>query len=245
MNLSGKVALVTGGAKRIGRATALELARRGCDVAIHYHTSRADAEQTAADIRALGRRAMLLCANLADPTAARALPGQVAAELGRLDVLINNASMFEEMSLESFTVEHWNCTLAVNLTAPMVLSHAAFPLLRASRAGRIVNLSDISAERPWTSHLGYCVSKAALSCLTVALASAMAPDVYVNAVALGVALFPENYTEARKKEVIRNIPALRPGTIEEVAATICFLVDGSDYITGAVLACDGGRSLAW
>lgn len=245
MNLTGKAALITGGAKRIGRTTALELARRGCDIAIHYHTSQFDAEETARLVEAEGRRAVLLRADLADPAAAARLPQQAVDALGRLNILINNASVFEEMSLASFSLDDWQRTLAVNLTAPMVLSNAAFPLLRADKCGRIVNLSDIAAERPWPNHLAYCVSKAALSCLTVALANAMAPDVHVNAVALGIALFPEHYDEAKRRELIRNVPAMRAGTLEEVAATITFLVAGSDYITGAVLPCDGGRSIAW
>ena len=245
MNLSGKAALITGGAKRIGRTTALELARRGCDIAVHYCTSKSDAEETARLIEAEGRKVVLLKADLSDPAAAARLPGLAADALGRLNILVNNASVFEEMSLASFSIENWQRTLAVNLTAPMVLSNAAFPLLRADKSGRIVNLSDIAAERPWPNHLAYCVSKAALSCLTVALAGAMAPDVHVNAVALGIALFPEHYDEAKRRELIRNVPAMRAGTMEEVAATIAFLVAGSDYITGAVLACDGGRSIAW
>ncbi len=245
MNLNGKAALITGGAKRIGRTTALELARRGCDIAIHYCTSQTDAEETKRLVEAEGRRAILLQADLSDPAAAARLPQQAADGLGRLNILVNNASVFEEMSLSSFSIENWQRTLAVNLTAPMVLSNAAFPLLRADKSGRIVNLSDIAAERPWPNHLAYCVSKAALSCLTVALAGAMAPDVHVNAVALGIALFPEHYDEAKRRELIRNVPAMRAGTLEEVAATITFLVAGSDYITGAVLPCDGGRSIAW
>ncbi|MFH1418848.1 MAG: SDR family oxidoreductase [Planctomycetota bacterium] len=245
MKIEGHVALITGAAKRIGRAIALELAQRGCDIAVHYHTSEAEAFETAELIRAGGRKAITIQASLSDADAAAALPKKTVDELGRLDILINNASIFEPMSLDDFSPARWNETLAVNLTAPMILSHAAYPYLSAEGQGRIVNLGDICAERPWPNHLAYCVSKAGLSSLTQALAKAMAPSVRVNAVAPGAALFPEDWSRDQIKAVTRRVPALRAGTPEEVAATVRFLVTDCDYITGAILAVDGGRNIAW
>lgn len=241
----GRVALITGAAKRIGRAIALELAESGCDIAIHCHTSRDQAEETAEMIRRLDRRATVLTADLADPQAAAALVGQTIEALGELNVLINNASVYERMSLSDFSLPAWNATLALNLTAPMVLAHAAYPHLCADRNGQIVNLLDIAAERPWSDHLSYCVSKAGLSTLTSALAKAMAPDVRVNGVAPGAALFPENEDKAAIKAITRRIPALRLGTVEEIAAAVRFMVCDATYLTGAILNVDGGRSIAW
>jgi pteridine reductase len=245
LKLERKIALVTGAAKRIGRATALELARQGCDVAVHCHTSVQEADETVQMIRQLGRRAAVFDANLANPDETTALPARVVASFGGLNILINNASTFDPMTVDSFSLGKWNETIGVNLSAPMLLSHAAWPYLKADGEGRIVNLTDICADRPWPDHLAYCVSKAGLTCLTVALAKAMAPQVFVNAVAVGAAVAPEHYSPEQVKEITRNTPAMRLGTVEEVAATVCFLVSGSDYITGAILACDGGRSIAW
>lgn len=240
-----RVALVTGGARRIGRAIALDLADFGCDVAVHCHTSRAEAGETAEMIRGRGRRAVVLEADLKDPEATAALARQTAEALGGLDILVNNASSFERMTLEAFSLAEWNATLAVNLTAPMVLAQAAWPYLRADHAGRIVNLLDIAADRPWPDYLAYCVSKAALANLTTALAKAMAPDVHVNGVAPGAALSAKGADAENLKAITRRIPALRVGTVEEIAAVVRFMVSGATYMTGTILNVDGGRGIAW
>lgn len=240
-----KVALVTGGAKRIGRAIALELARGGYDVAVHCHTSRAEAIETARMIGEMGRRSTVLSADLGDPEAAAALPRRTAEALGSLSILVNNASTFEKMPFAGFRLEDWNATLAVNLTGPMVLSHAAYEFLKESPPGHIVNLLDIASDRPWPDYLAYCTSKAALSTLTLALAKALAPEVHVNGVAPGAALFPESQNPAERKEITRRIPAMREGTAEEIAAVVRFMVSGASYMTGSVLNVDGGRSIAW
>jgi pteridine reductase len=245
VDIQGDVALITGSARRIGRATALELARCGCDVAIHYNASAADAEETAEAVRRAGRRAVTLAAPLTDPDATSALPDRAVKALGHLDILVNNASTFVPMSLADFALAEWNRTLMVNLTAPMVLAHAAYPHLKARQRGRIVNLLDICVDRPWPEYLAYCASKAGLSTLTQALAKAMAPDVRVNGVAPGAAMFPEDYDEEKIKAITRHIPGLRAGSPEDVAAAVRFLVAGCDYITGAILAVDGGRNIAW
>lgn len=245
MELEGRVALVTGGAKRIGRIIALELAGCGCDVAVHCHTSQEDAEATVAMIRRLGRRATMLTADLADPQATVALAEQTVKALGALNIVVNNASTFERMNLDDFSLSDWNAALAVNMTAPMLLSHAAYPHLRASPTGHIVNLLDIAAERPWPDYLSYCASKAGLANLTLALAKAMSPEVHVNGVAPGAALFPEHYGQDEIKAITRRIPAMRWGTSEDVAAAVRFMVTGATYMTGTILNVDGGRSIAW
>jgi NAD(P)-dependent dehydrogenase (short-subunit alcohol dehydrogenase family) len=237
--------LVTGAARRIGRAIALDLAKHGCDVAVQYSDSESEAQKTADMIGDLGRRAVLLKADMADVDAVAALPQQAAEALDGLHVLVNNAAVFEPMTLSEFSIERWNTTLATNLTAPMVLSHAAYPILRADHRGRIINVADIAAARPGPDHLAYCVSKAGLTTLTLALAKAMAPDVRVNAVAPGADLFPETEDKQELKAVSRRVPALRPGDPEDIAAAVRFMAMRCHYITGAVLAVDGGRSIAW
>lgn len=237
------VALVTGGPRRVGRAIALELARAGCDVAVHYHTSDDDARRTADDIRALGRRATLLKADLEDSAAAGSLPGRCAADLGRLDIVVNNAASFDEMSLESFDLARWNRTLAVNLTAPAVVAHHAAPLIQAG--GAIVNICDILAERPARNYIAYCAAKAGLVSLTHSLARTLAPRIRVNGVSPGIAAWPEHFTEDQKKALIARVPAQRAGTPDEVAAAVRFLAIDAVYVTGVVLAVDGGRAVAW
>ncbi len=240
---STPVALVTGAARRVGRAIALELARAGCDVAIHHHNSEEDARRTADEIRALGRRAALLKADLAVPADAAKLPERCAAELGKLDILVNNAASFDEMSLENFNVERWNRTLAVNLTAPAIIAHHAAPLMRAPAA--VINICDILAERPASNYIAYCAAKAGLVSFTLALAKSLAPNVRVNGVAPGIAAWPEHFTDVQKKSLLARVPAQRAGSPEEVAAAVRFLALEAVYVTGVILAVDGGRSVAW
>lgn len=237
------VALVTGAARRVGRAIALELARAGCDIAVHHRSNEDDALRTAEDIRALGRRAALLKVDLEDPAAAAKLPERCAAELGRLDILVNNAASFDEMSLQAFDLARWNRTLAVNLTAPAILAHHAAPLMHANAA--IINICDILAERPASNYLAYCAAKAGLVCLTIALARSLAPKIRVNGVSPGIAEWPEHFTDDLKKSLVARVPAQRPGTPDEVAAAVRFLAIDAVYVTGHVLAVDGGRSIAW
>lgn len=241
--LAGKAALITGAARRIGRATALELARAGCDVAVHYRTSKADAERLAAAIHESGHRAILLCADLADPEQVRTLPGRVLSEWGRLDILVNNASVFNRMTLAEFDLTEWNHTMMVNLAAPVLLSHTAAPHMQAG--GTIVNLCDIASERPWPSSLAYCASKAGLVAMTRALARELAPRIRVNAVSPGVAEWPEDFSETQKAALLARIPARRAGTAEDIAAAVTFLARDASYLTGVVLGVDGGRGIAW
>ena len=178
MELAERVVLVTGAARRVGRAIARRLAQAGCRVAAHYHTSAGDALETAAECRAAGAAAEVFDADLADPPAVAQLVPRVLAHFGRLDVLINNASVFEPMTFEQFDLADWERTLRINLTAPLALAHAARGALRQSR-GRIVNLCDAATGQAWPDHLAYIVSKAALETLTRVLARALAPEINV------------------------------------------------------------------
>lgn len=246
MELLGKVALVTGGARRVGRAIVLELACAGCDVVVHFDRSRDEADTAAGEVRAMGRRAVSVAAALEDAAAWKSIVDCAVGAFGRLDVLVNNASTFvtdASDTLEAFDPDRWERMLRVNLLAPMGLCHHAAPHLAANGAGRIVNLLDIAAERPWSTHLAYVSSKAALAAMTRALAKALAPGVCVNGIAPGIAVFPESYDEELRRALVERVPLKRAGTPEDIARTVRFLVESGDYITGQIVNVDGGRSL--
>ena len=235
--------MVTGAARRVGRAIALALADAGADIALHYYTSRRDAGETAAQIRLTGRRCLLVSGDLADPAAPERMIAQVVDGLGRLDVLVNNASVFECRTLAASDTAFWQRTLAVNLQTPALLARSAAPQMMLAGAGRIVNLADILAERPPRGYAAYVASKAGLIGLTRALARELAPAITVNAVAPGIAEFPEEYDAEMQGKLIEKVPLERPGTSEEVAALVRFLVTQGAYITGQTLCIDGGRSI--
>ncbi len=246
MNLNGTVALVTGGAKRVGRAIVLELARAGCNVAIHFRNSHTEAEQLASEVGRIGRRAVTIRGDLCDTASWSAIIRQTIDGLDRLDVLVNNASVFltgKPDSIDAFNHQQWEAVYRVNLVAPMALSHHARPYLEAHGGGKIVNLCDVSAERPLPKHLAYSTSKAALIALTKGLARVMAPSVQVNGVAPGIAVFPDEYSAALRGKLTSQVPLGREGTPREVARLVRFLVESGDYITGQVIPIDGGRSL--
>jgi pteridine reductase len=241
MDLTGRVVLITGAGRRVGRALALRLAGARCRIAVHYHNSQAEAEATAEECRrAGGGAAEVFRADLADERDTAALVPAVLAHFGALDVLVNNASEFRTQTLDEFALPDWERTLRVNLTAPMVLAHAARDALRAAR-GRIINLCDVSTRRPWPDHLAYMVSKGGLETLTQVLARALAPEVNVVGIAPGVAAWPENYDDATRARLLARVPLGRAGTPEDVAALVHFVLAEGDYITGAVLPVDGGR----
>jgi pteridine reductase len=242
MDLKGRVALVTGAGRRVGRAIALRLAAAGCGVAVHYRRSQDEAAEVAAACRRAGGRSEALPADLEDASACESLVAATAARFGRLDALINNAAQFEPMSLDDFDLRAWERTLRINLTAPMLLSHAARELLRAV-GGRIVNLCDAGVDRPWPNHLAYCVSKAALEALTRSLAAALAPAITVVGIAPGVAAWPEHYDDATRNRLTARIPLRRAGTVDDIAGAVHFVLAEGDYITGTIIPIDGGRRL--
>lgn len=243
MELTHKTALVTGAAKRIGRAIALALADGGCNVAVHYRSSEADAVSLHDRIAAMGRRCCLVQGDLDDPDVPGRLIDETVGALGGLTILVNSASVFGRMTLGGFDQATWQRELQVNLTAVAALCHHARPHLERNGAGKIVNLCDISAERPWKGHLAYCVSKAGLAGLTKALARELAPAVQVNGVAPGIVVFPEGYDQQTRQALVARIPLGRPGSPEDVASTVRFLAEQGDYITGQIIPVDGGRSL--
>lgn len=244
--LDGKVALVTGAARRIGAAIATQLHASGARVAIHYRGSAAEANQLAETLNA-GRAdsAITLQADLLDLDALPRLVAAVVEWGGRLDILVNNASTFYPTPLGEITEQHWNDLLGSNLKAPLFLSQAAMPDLAANN-GSIINIVDIHAQRPLLNHPVYGSAKAGLVMLTRALAKDLAPKIRVNGVAPGAILWPEDgMSESVKQSIIGQVPLERPGDPDDIAGAVLYLVRDASYVTGQIIAVDGGRSIGW
>ena len=222
MSLNGKMVMVTGAGKRVGRALALSVARSGADVVIHYGNSRPEAESIQAEIESLGRKAFLVQGDLADPEQVGSLIGR-AREHGPLFALVNSAAIFEPLNWENTTLQDWNRHLMVNLTAPFLLSQAFARTLGPQDSGRIVNLLDWRALRPGPDHLPYTISKSALAALTSSLAVGLAPRVTVNGLALGAIMPPSEGKAA--EDILSHIPARRWADLEEVGKALIFLLD--------------------
>lgn len=240
MALQDRTVLITGAARRVGRALALACARAGADVVVHYGSSQAEAESLQVEVQALGRRALLAQADLNDPRAVERLIERATA-WAPLYALVNNASEFEPLDWRATTLEDWNRNLMVNLTAPFLLSQGFARRLPEGAEGRIVNLLDWRALRPGDDHLPYTISKAGLAALTRSLAAAFAPRITVNGLALGAILPPS--PNADLSALIAKVPAGRWAELEEVERALLFLLEGPAYITGEVLHVDGGRHL--
>ena len=245
MQLTDRVALITGG-RRIGAAVATELARGGVDVALAYRTSRAEADETAAVVRSFGRRAVVLRADLASPQDCARVVDDTVNDLGRLDVLVNMASIYQSRSFDEITVEDWDTQFAVDLRAAWLCARAAVPHMRRVRGGRIINFSDWVARsgRPrYLGYLPYYVAKAGVVALTEALALELASDqILVNAIAPGPIVAPEGTPDEEFAKVEQATPLGRWGGEIEIAKTVLALID-SDFITGETIRVDGGRHL--
>jgi NAD(P)-dependent dehydrogenase (short-subunit alcohol dehydrogenase family) len=238
VEIRGARALVTGGARRIGRALVEGLAAEGARVAIHCHTSADEAEALAAACPG----SVVLRADLADPAARDGLVARAVEALGGLDILVNNASTYVRTDLEDIDAHAWDRALAVNLTAPFFLARDAGLHMRSSGGGVIVNLTDWAVDRPYPAYLPYFAAKGGLASATRGLARALAPEVRVNAVAPGPILLPEGASAAYEGEVVRATPLGRLGGADAIVAAVMFLI-GNDFVTGSTLSVDGGRSL--
>ena len=238
--LSGQTALVTGAAKRIGRAIALAYAEAGANVAITYRDSSAEADQTVADLAALGIDASAHRCNLDSPEDIAASVAAVVAEHGRLDLLVNNAGTFASAALEDITAEQWDAMFATNTRGPFLMAKAALPHLREAR-GRILNIGSLGGIQPWATHGHYCTSKAALHMLSNVMAKAWAPEVSVNCIAPGMIVQGE--VGAAYTHFAERTPMKRNGTAADVAVAALFFATGPHFITGQLLAVDGGLGL--
>jgi NAD(P)-dependent dehydrogenase (short-subunit alcohol dehydrogenase family) len=239
-SLEGKTALVTGAAKRIGRSLALALAEQGADVAITYRSSEADAKATVAAIRKHGVRATAVHCDVSDMACVRDAVDAAIGELGRIDLLVNNAGLFETLPLESISIEQWDAMLNTNTRGPFLMAQAAHAELK-QRHGRIVNIGSLGGLHPWATHGHYCVSKAALHMLTKTMAKAWAPEISVNCVAPGMIVNGE--VDAGYEHFEEKTPMRRNGKPEDVAAAVLFFATGPKFITGQVLSVDGGLGL--
>jgi pteridine reductase len=240
MDLPGKVALVTGAGRRLGRAMAQALAERGASVALHYNRSQDGARSLEQEIQGAGGRAACFPADLTDAHAAEELPRQVAARMGGLDVLVNSAAVMQRLSLEETTPEQWDAILALNLRSVFFCTRGAAPALRRAR-GKVVNLADLAGLEPWPGFAAHSISKAGVIMLTKVLARSLAPEVTVNAIAPGAVLVPEDYSAEDRERLVRSTPLRRLGSPSDVVSALLYLLEGGDYVTGEVLVVDGGR----
>jgi 3-oxoacyl-[acyl-carrier protein] reductase/pteridine reductase len=238
--LKGKTVLVTGAAKRIGRAIALALAERGASTAITYLSSQPEAEKTVRALAAHDVDALAVRCDLRDPESIQQTVSSVVEEFGQLDLLVNNAGIFESEPLEDISVEQWDAMFATNTRAPFLMAKAAHPYLRAAK-GRILNIGSLGGLHPWATHAHYCTSKAALHMLSKTMAKAWAPEISVNCIAPGMIVQGE-VVEAYE-HFARKTPMQRNGTAHDVAAAAIFFATAPHFITGQLLAVDGGLGL--
>ena len=239
-SLRDRVALVTGAAKRIGRAVAIRLASEGADVVIHYHKSKSEAEDAVAEIEKLGRKSVALQADLCSVAQIQRLVQQTAERFGRLDILVNSAANFIPARLEETSEKMWDDALNTNLKGPFFSAQAAAPLLKKS-GGVIINFADIGGILPWTGYIPHCAAKAGVIMLTKCLAKALAPEVRVNAIAPGTITMSGDPSEW-EADFIRRAPLGRAGNTEDIADAVSYLIHAK-FMTGQVLVLDGGRTL--
>jgi 3-oxoacyl-[acyl-carrier protein] reductase/pteridine reductase len=248
--LGGKTALITGAARRLGRASALALAEAGADVAITFRNSERDARETVVDLCGLGVRAFALQCDITDEGSVRAMMKEAGRELGRIDILVNNAANYETAEFEKLTVRQWDAIFASNTRGPFLVSREALKWMRRDRGrsagkleAKIINMGSLGGLRPWATHAHYCSSKAALHMLTKVMAKGLAPEIAVNAVAPGMIDLGEKSAAAFMRRMAKQTPLRRNGRGEEVAAAVLFFATAPQFITGQILAVDGGLGL--
>ncbi len=240
--LSGKVVLVTGAAKRLGRAIAVAAAENGADVAITYRNSAREARAVVGELARHGVEALAVRCDITDEMNVREMVKEVAAALGGIDVLVNNAANYETAEFEKLTVEQWDAMFASNTRGPFLVSREALPHLR-KRRGRIVNMGSLGGLRPWATHAHYCSSKAAVHMLTKVMAKALAPEIAVNAVAPGMIELGEKAAAAFMRRMATQTPMRRNGTAADIVAAVMFFATAPSFITGQIMAVDGGLAL--
>lgn len=248
--LRGKTALLTGAARRLGRASAMALAQAGADVAITYRDSAQAARETVVDLSACGVRAFALHCDVTDEASVRAMMKEAGRELGRIDILVNNAANYETAEFDKLTVEQWDAIFASNTRGPFLVSREALKWMRRNRGknsgpieAKIINMGSLGGLRPWATHAHYCSSKAALHMLTKVMAKALAPEIAVNAVAPGMIDLRERSAATFMRKMAKQTPMLRNGRAEEIGAAVLFFATAPQFITGQILAVDGGLGL--
>ncbi len=241
-DLSGKVVLVTGGAKRLGKAMCLSLARSGAQIAFTYLASVEEARKTLQEIEQVGAKCVAVSCDVRDVDSIRRALQSVLKELGKLDVLVNNAGVYETTAFADLTNEQWDNTFAVNVRGPFLMSRACAPALRQTQ-GRIINIGSLGGEKPWATHAHYCSSKAALHMLTQTMAKALAPEIAVNCVAPGMIAMPGAAADAMQDRFAEKTPMRRNGTPEDVVSAVKYFAAAPHFVTGQILTVDGGLGL--
>lgn len=258
--LLGKTALVTGAARRLGRASALALAQAGADVAITFRNSAREARETVVDLSGFGVRAFALRCDVTDEASVRAMMKDAGRELGRIDILVNNAANYEAVEFEKLTVRQWDAIFASNTRGPFLVTREALKWMRrkcgkgsnrnagkaavqAKIEAKIINMGSLGGLRPWATNAHYCSSKAALHMLTKVMAKALAPEIAVNAVAPGMIDLGEKSAAAFMRRMAKHTPMARNGRGDEIAQAVLFFATAPQFITGQILAVDGGLGL--
>jgi 3-oxoacyl-[acyl-carrier protein] reductase/pteridine reductase len=250
--LRGKTCLITGAALRLGRASALALAQAGADVAITFRNSAREAQHTVVDLTSCGVRAFALHCDVTDEASVKSMMKEAGRELGRIDILVNNAANYNTAEFERLTVRQWDAMFASNTRGPFLVSREALKWMRRKPTGarrsepieaRIINMGSLGGLRPWPTHAHYCSSKAALHMLTKVMAKALAPEIAVNAVAPGMIDLGEKAAAAFMRSMAKQTPMLRNGRGDEIAAAVLFFATAPQFITGQILAVDGGLGL--
>ncbi len=242
MNIENAVVLITGAAVRVGRTAALALAEKGARIAFSYYLEEEPWQETLKEIEAFGKPALAVQAEMQSTASIQNLIDKTVDEFGRIDVLINNASVWLKAPFEEITEAEWDLSQAINLKGPFLASQKVTPLMRAQKQGLIINITDLSAFQTWSDYAHHAASKAGLVSLTKSMAFELAPEIRVNAIAPGTVMLPDNYTEGKRKWAEEKSLLKRVGSPEDVARMIIFLIE-NDFVTGSVYFVDGGRSL--
>jgi 3-oxoacyl-[acyl-carrier protein] reductase/pteridine reductase len=248
--LKGKTALITGAARRLGRASALALAKAGADVAITFRNSSREARETVVDLSAFGVRAFALRCDVTDEASVRSMMKETGRELGRIDILVNNAANYQTVEFEKLTVKQWDDIFSSNARGPFLVTREALKWMRRNRGkgkgrveAKVINMGSLGGLRPWATHAHYCSSKAAVHMLTKVMAKALAPEIAVNAVAPGMIDLGEKSAAAFMRRMAKITPMMRNGTGEEIAEAVLFFATAPQFITGQILTVDGGLGL--
>lgn len=243
MQLKGKGIIVTGSAVRLGRAICLELAQSGAHLFCHYHSSKDAANSLERALWKKGTVHFFYQADLSDTVSAHALVQKAYQQLGRIDVLINNAAIFYKTPLGTVTEKDWDAFFNINLKVPFFLAQEAGMKMREQKSGKIINIGDAGAESPFPAYLPYSITKAGIVNMTRGLAKALAPDIQVNCINPGPVMMPESHSEAERQFALDQTLLKREGSAEDIAKTVRFVLEGTDFITGAVIPVDGGRQV--
>ncbi|MBZ5536704.1 MAG: SDR family oxidoreductase [Acidobacteriia bacterium] len=244
MELRGKTALVTGGALRVGRVIALALAERGAHVVVNYNRSDEAATKTVKEIEAYGVRGLAIQCDISHVAQIEAMMQSIVSHFGAIDVLVNSAAIYEKTPLEKVAERDWDSHLDINLKGSFFCAKFAGQQMLKQGRGKIINFADWAGVRPYADYLPYCISKGGVITMTRGLAKSLAPNIQVNCIAPGPILLPPDFTEEETQKVINATPLKRIGAPKDIAATVVFLVEGSDFITGAMISVDGGRLIA-